>query len=80
MVTRQKNISPQGQKHPGPVLGSRTHFEKYVNEKVEKWVEQVVRLAVLASSNNQASYAAFAIGLKHRWTCFLRTLPDNEEV
>ena len=75
-----KNISPQGQKHSGPVLGSRTHFEEYVNEKVEKWVEQVVRLAVLASSNSQASYAAFTIGPKHRWTCYLRTLPDNEEV
>ena len=29
------NISTQGQKHLGVVLGSRTHLEGYVKEKVE---------------------------------------------
>ena len=32
------NFSPQGQKHLGGVLGSRTHREEYVNGKVEDWV------------------------------------------
>ena len=28
----------------------------------------------------QACYAAFSFGLKHRWTYFLRTLPDKEDL
>ena len=64
------NISTQGKKHLGAVLGSRTHLKEYVNEKVEDWVEQVVKLAEFASSNPQASYAAFTIGLNHRWTFY----------
>ena len=51
-----------------------------MKEKVEEWVEQVVRLAVLASSNNQASYAAFTIRFMHHWTYYLSTLPDIEEI
>ena len=31
------NISSQGQRHLGAVLGSREYLEEYVNEKVEEW-------------------------------------------
>lgn len=73
-------ISTQGQKHLGTVLGSRTYLEEYMKGKVEGWVEQVAKLAEFATANPQASYAAFNIGLKHRWTYYLRTLPDIEEL
>ena len=36
-------------------------------------------LAEFATSQPQASYAAFTFGLRHRWTYFMRTLPDIEE-
>ena len=48
--------------------------------KVGDWVEQRVKLAVFAAVNPQTSYAAFTFGLKHRWTYYLRTLPDIEEL
>ena len=51
-------------------------FEEYVDEKVEEWVAQVTRLAEFATTQPQSSYAAFVFGLRHRWTYFLRTLPD----
>ena len=35
-----------------------------------------MKLAEFALSQPQASYAAFTFGLRHRWTYFLRTLPD----
>ena len=53
--------------------------EQYVNGKVVEWVGQVTKLAEFALSQPQACYAAFTYGLKHRWTYFLRTLPDLEE-
>lgn len=70
------NITSEGHKHLGAVLGSRSFLEEYVEEKVEDWVRQISKLAEFAISQPQASYAAFTAGLRHRWTYFLRTLPD----
>ena len=42
-------------------------------------LDQVVKLAEFATTYPQASYAAFTFGLKHRWTYYLRTLPDIED-
>ena len=70
------NITSEGHKHLGAVLGSRSFLEEYVGEKVEDWVHQVNKLAEFALFQPQASYAAFTFGLRHRWTYSLRTLPD----
>ena len=48
--------------------------------KVEDWVGEVTRLAEFARSQPQASYAAFLFGLRLRWTYFMRTLPDIENL
>ena len=73
---RAINITSEGHKHRGAAFGSRSFLEGYVGEKVEDWVNQVTKLAEFALSQPQASYAAFTFGLRHRWTYFLRTLPD----
>ena len=62
------NITTEGQKHLGAALGSRSYLEEYVGEKVEDWVNQVTNLTAFASSQPQASYAAFTFGLRHRLT------------
>ena len=51
--------------------GPRSYLEEYVREKVEDWISQVTRLAEFATSQPQASYAAFTFGLRHRETYFL---------
>ena len=70
------NITTEGRKHLGAALGSRDSLEEYVGEKVEEWVAQATTLAKFATTQPQSSYAAFVFGLSHRWTYFLRTLPD----
>ena len=70
----------QGQKHLGAVIGSREYLEEYVSEKVSNWVNEVAKLAEFALFQPQACYAAYTFGLKHRWTYFLRTLPDIQEL
>ena len=72
------NITTEGRKHLGAALGSRSYLEQYVGGKVEDWMGEVTRLAEFARSQPQASYAAF--GLRHRWTYFIRTLPDIENL
>ncbi|EDO35883.1 predicted protein [Nematostella vectensis] len=74
------NITTEGRKHLGAALGSRPHLEQYVDSKVDEWVGQVTKLAEFSVSQPQASYAAYTFGLKHRWTYFLRTLPDIEDL
>ena len=74
------NITTEGRKHLGAALGSRSYLEQYVGGKVEDWVGEVTRLAEFARSQPQASYAAFTFGLRHRWTYFMRTLPDTENL
>ena len=41
---------------------------------------EVTKLAEFAISQPQASYAAFTSSLRHRWSYFLRTLPDIAEL
>ena len=74
------NITTQGQRHLGAVVGSRSHLTEYVDEKVKGWIEKVTRLAEFAITQLQASYAVYTFGLKHRWTYFLRTLPDIQDL
>ena len=74
------NISTEGHQHLGAVIGSRKHLEDYVEEKAEDWISQIVRLAEFAQSHPQASYVAYTFGLRHRWTYYLRTLPNIEDL
>ena len=75
------NVTIEGHKHLGAALGSIVDRSlKNTGEKVDKWVNEVTKLADFAISQPQASYAAFTFGLRHRWTYFLRTLPDIAEL
>ena len=74
------NVTVQGQKHLGAAIGSREYLEEYVREKVTNWINDIAKLAEFALSQPQASYAAYTFGLKHRWTYFLRTLPDIQDL
>ena len=67
-------------RHIGAVVGSRSYLNKYVNEKVEEWVKEIINLADFATTQPQASYAVYTFGLKHRWTYFLRTLPEIQDL
>ena len=74
------NVTIEGRKHLGAALGSRSFLEEFVGEKVDKWVNEVTKLADFAISLTQASYASFTFGLRHRWTYFIRTLRDIAEL
>ena len=72
------NITTEGRKHLGVALGQRSYLEDYVGGKVKEWVNEVTVLAEFATTQPQASYAAFTFGLRHKWTYFMRNLPDIE--
>ena len=74
------NVTTEGHKHLGAALGSRSFLEEYLGEKVDEWVNEVTKPADFAIWQPQACYASFTVGLRHRWTYFLRTLPDIAEL
>ena len=74
------NVTCEGRRHLGAVLGSRSYLEEYVGNKVETWVQEILKLSEFATSQPQAAYAAFSFGVKHKWTYFLRTIPDMEDL
>ena len=73
------NVTVQGQKHLG-AIGSREYLEEYVCKKVANWINDIAKLAEFALSQPQACYAAYTFGLKHRWSYFLRTLLDIQDL
>ena len=74
------NITTEGHKHLGTALEQRSYLEEYVGGKVKEWISEVTLLAEFATSQPQACYAAFTFGLRHKWTYFMRTLPDIEDL
>ena len=49
---------------------------EYVSEKVSKWVAQLEILSEIAKFDPHSAYTAFTAALRHRYTFFLRTIPN----
>ena len=45
------NVTVQGQRHLGAVIGSREYVEEYVNDKVTNWISKITKLAEFTDSN-----------------------------
>ena len=74
------NITTEGRKHLNAALGQRSYLEEYVGSEVKEWISEVTLLGEFATSQPQACYAAFTFGPRHKWTYFMRTLPDIREL
>ena len=74
------NVTTEGHKHLGAVIGSEEYQKDYVDGKVTEWVGEIVKLAEIATTEPQACYSAYIFGLKHKWTYFLRTIPDTQDL
>ncbi|XP_076042251.1 uncharacterized protein LOC143026133 [Oratosquilla oratoria] len=70
------NVTKEGERHLGTVIGSESFKKQYVEKKVNKWVAEVRLLANFAKTEPQAAYAAFIYGVKHKWNYILRTVPN----
>ena len=73
-------ITREGQRHLGAALGSQTFVETYVTGKVQEWVREVERLAVITRSQPHAAYAAMTHGLSSKWTHLSRTIPNISDL
>ena len=46
------NVTVQGQRHLGAVIGSREYVEEYVNDKVTNWISKITKLAEFTDSTS----------------------------
>ena len=65
------NITTEGRKHQGAAIGSTSYLKHYVKgRKRNGW----------GRFQNWLNLLCLTFGLKYRWTYFLGTLPDTEDL
>ena len=69
-------ISTEGERHLGAAIGNSAFKEQYVQRKVEKWVQDVEQLSIIANEEPQIALAAFTKALCMRWCFVQRTIPE----
>ena len=70
------NITSEGRRYLGSVLGTDRFAKKFAEQQVETWVAHVERLAKIALTEPHAAYAAFRHSLAGCWTYLGRTTAD----
>ena len=79
MFGNEVNITLDGRRHLGAVIGSKEFKDQYCQEKVDKWLKELESLTVISKSQLHAAYVAFTIGFKSKFTYYLRTIESFEE-
>ena len=64
------NITLAGKRHLGASIGTTEFKQEYIDEKVQKWVNNIENLAKIAEAQPHAAYAAFIHGEQHKYTSF----------
>eukprot|EP00794_Sanderia_malayensis_P018637 gene18637-biopygen15703 len=73
------NITVDGQRHLGAVIGSADFRQNFIKEKVDKWVRELTILSKIGTIYPQAAYCAFTAGYRHKFNYTLRTIPCLNE-
>ena len=62
------------------MIGSEDYKKEYVKEKVNDWVTSLKKLANIAKTQPQAAYTCYVKGFSHKYTYFMRTIPNISEL
>ena len=76
---QEVNITTEGKRHLGAVIGSQEYKDQYCDEKVQGWEREIELLAEIARSQPHAAYCAFTKGYKSKFTYCTRTIESFEE-
>ena len=68
-------ITIEGKKHLGAVIGSAEYREEFVNEKITTWIDELTILSQIALIAPQEAYTCFTAGYKHKFNFCMRTIP-----
>ena len=68
-------ITIEGKKHLGAVIGFAEYREEFVNEKIATWIDELTILSQIALIAPQEAYTCFTAGYKHKFNFCMRTIP-----
>ena len=71
------NITTDGRKHLGAVVGSDTYKVQYVEDLADDWNAQLKLLSTIAETRPQTAYLAFVSGFRSKLNYFMRTIPET---
>ena len=80
LFRQEVNITTEGKRHLGAVIGSQEYKDQYCNEKVQGWKREIELLAEIARSQPHAAYCAFTKGYKSKFTYCMRTIESFESM
>ena len=73
-------ITTEGRKYLGGFVCTAEGSENYVEELCQVWIAQIEELSRIAKCEPQAAYSAFTAGFKHKFTDYIRTIPNISKV
>ena len=73
-------ISTEGKRHLGAVIGIEENKKNYNNEKVNEWKKEINMLTDIATTHPEAAYTAYATNYRHKLTYLLQTIPNIEDL
>ena len=73
-------VTIEGDRHLGAVLGSESFKHVFVKRKITSWVKDIEVLSVVAKEEPQIAYSAFTKGLSSRWCYIQRTIEGISEL
>ena len=73
------NITLEGKRHLGAVIGSQQYKDEYCADKVDKWLSELRNLCEISLNQPQAAYIAYTKAYKSKFTYFMRTVDNSEK-
>ena len=73
------NVTTEGQRHLGAVIGCQEFKDQYCREKVLRWKRELEALSEIARSQPHVAYTVFSKGYKSKFTYFMRTIELFED-
>ena len=69
-------IGLEGERHLGAVVGNADFKKKYVQNKIEKWTQDIHQLSEIAVNEPQLALCAFTKAMCMRWSFVQRTISN----
>ena len=73
-------ITVDGSRYIGAPLGTELFKHEYMQGKVEKWIQDVEELSIIAKEEPQVALSAYNIGLCQRWTFLQRMVKEASDL
>ena len=74
------NVTNEGKRHLGAVVGTEEFRKEYVIIRVNEWVAELKFLSKVAKFYLQAAYCAFTSGFRQKFNYVIRTIPNISQL